>query len=170
MFYQTGGLHPVHLGDRLDKGERYKVLHKLGHGRFSTVWLARDTHLGQYVALKILSADRSISQTHHNNELMFLQYLAERRSSGSGYVGSKYISSGLFRHFWVEGPNGRHLVLVLPVYGPSISHMSRWTTRIRKGVVRQIALQATQGVAYLHSEGICHGVKTPELVQSSQES
>lgn len=109
-----------------------------------------------------------ISQNpRQNNELEFLQYLAERRSSGSGYVGSKYVSSGLPRHFRVEAPNGRHLVLVLPVYGPSISHVSRWTTRIRKGVVRQIALQATQGVAYLHSEGICHGGKTYELVHQA---
>lgn len=58
MFYEIGGIHPVHLGDRVDKGKRYKVIHKLGHGLSSTLWLGRDTHLGRYVALKIFSADR----------------------------------------------------------------------------------------------------------------
>lgn len=38
--YQPGGYHPVHLGDIYC--DRYKVIHKLGFGSYSTVWLARD--------------------------------------------------------------------------------------------------------------------------------
>lgn len=130
----------------------------------STVWLGRDTQLGRYVALKILTADwESSRQLHPYNELEFLEYLGQRKSSSSDHVGSQFIASDLLRHFWVEGPNGSHRVLVLPVYGPSISHMSRWMTRIRKRVVQRIALQATQAVAYLHSGGICHGSKTNGL-------
>jgi serine/threonine-protein kinase SRPK3 len=45
--YQPGGFHPVHLGDTFSKlphseNPRYRILHKLGSGSFSTVWLARD--------------------------------------------------------------------------------------------------------------------------------
>lgn len=40
--YQYGGYHPVHLGERYEGKERYKILHKLGCGSYSTVWLARD--------------------------------------------------------------------------------------------------------------------------------
>ncbi|MCJ1341838.1 hypothetical protein MMC31_000016 [Peltigera leucophlebia] len=50
--YGPGGLHPVHLGHLLD-GSRYKVVHKLGQGTSSTVWLARDRSLCKYVAVKI---------------------------------------------------------------------------------------------------------------------
>lgn len=45
--YCPGGYHPVHIGDSFNGG-RYKILHKLGFGAFSTVWLARDL---QYVQL-----------------------------------------------------------------------------------------------------------------------
>ena len=38
--YRPGGYHPVHLGDIYY--ERYRVIHKLGFGSYSTVWLARD--------------------------------------------------------------------------------------------------------------------------------
>lgn len=40
--YRPGGFHPINLGDALHDG-RYVIRHKLGHGGFSTVWLARDT-------------------------------------------------------------------------------------------------------------------------------
>ena len=38
--YRPGGYHPVHIGEVYR--ERYRVLHKLGYGAYSTVWLARD--------------------------------------------------------------------------------------------------------------------------------
>ncbi|EGU89422.1 hypothetical protein FOXB_00046 [Fusarium oxysporum f. sp. conglutinans Fo5176] len=36
---------------------RYRIEHKLGHGGFSTVWMAYDMHKGKDVALKIMTAD-----------------------------------------------------------------------------------------------------------------
>jgi hypothetical protein len=39
--YAPGGFHPVVLGDTFCDG-RYTIRHKLGHGGFSIVWLARD--------------------------------------------------------------------------------------------------------------------------------
>lgn len=38
--YQSGGFHPVYIGDIFD--ERFKVLNKIGYGRYSTVWLVKD--------------------------------------------------------------------------------------------------------------------------------
>jgi serine/threonine-protein kinase SRPK3 len=55
--YTTGGFHPVHLGDIFKS--QYKVLHKLGYGGFSTIWLALDSHVHQCVAIKIIRADAS---------------------------------------------------------------------------------------------------------------
>ncbi len=39
--YRKGGYHPTHLGDVLNNG-RCKIMHKLGWGGYSTVWLAKD--------------------------------------------------------------------------------------------------------------------------------
>jgi serine/threonine protein kinase len=62
------------------------------------------------------------------------------------------------RQFWVDGPNGRHLCLVFPVLGPDLSKLSRGIySRIKPAFARVVSRKATQALAYLHSNGICHG-------------
>lgn len=39
--YKVDGYHPIHMGDVLNE-DRYKILHKVGWGSYSTVWAARD--------------------------------------------------------------------------------------------------------------------------------
>lgn len=155
--YCPGGLHPVHLDDRLD-GNRYKIIHKLGFGYSSTVWLARDGRDKKYVALKIKEA--GISKSHQ--ELLTLKHISNLKSDHPGRIYSA--ASLLLRHFWINGPNGRHLALVLQICGPSISRLTDWNIRLRTHLARSIALQVTQGLAYLHFEGICHGDLTAENV------
>lgn len=55
--YRAGGYHPVHLHDTLNDGQ-YRVVHKLGYGGYSTVWLCQDTTVAspRYVAVKIIKA------------------------------------------------------------------------------------------------------------------
>ena len=67
QFYQPQEFHPVSIGDIYADG-RYKILHKLGYGGLSTVWLARDLRpqpgdSDTLVALKILSSDSSSKPT-----------------------------------------------------------------------------------------------------------
>jgi len=54
--YEPDGHHPVHLNDVYGKNGQYRVIHKLGHGGFATVWLCRDTgarEATRYIALKL---------------------------------------------------------------------------------------------------------------------
>ena len=68
QLYQPDGFQPVSIGDIYANG-RYKILHKLGYGGSSTVWLARDLrpHPGDsdtLVALKVLSGYASAKPTY----------------------------------------------------------------------------------------------------------
>ena len=48
--------HISTMSSRFPNG-RYRVIHKLGYGSYSTVWLARDQEENWYVALKIATAE-----------------------------------------------------------------------------------------------------------------
>lgn len=87
-------MHPVCVADTFLA--RYRIVHKLGPGSFSTTRLARDERLGRYVAIKVRTYDsdpkevntmtRLVNQTViHNgrsNELIapVLKSLSRRRS------------------------------------------------------------------------------------------
>jgi serine/threonine-protein kinase SRPK3 len=64
--YHPGGYHPISIGDTFDHG-RFRVLHKLGFGGSSTVWLARDQWeeggRRRIVTLKAMRADVSSSNS-----------------------------------------------------------------------------------------------------------
>ena len=145
--YVRGGYHPVHLGDVFEA--RYKVVHKLGYGGFSTVWLARDIVLQRYVAIKVLSAEVS----SEGPELKILNYL---KQSSTDHPGRRYIAF-LLDHFELQGPNGTHLCLVSEVLGPSIACLIGKDLQLRGSVARKVARQLAEAVTFLHSQGVCHG-------------
>lgn len=82
------------------------------------------------------------------------------KDTPSTHPGRQYIAT-LLDSFWIEGPNGSHLCLVSPVAGPVIPEYSRTQPhgRMRVDVAQKIALQATQGLGFLHSIGVGHGGK-----------
>ncbi|KUJ17502.1 kinase-like protein [Mollisia scopiformis] len=151
--YRTGGFHPVHLNDVFKKG-RYTVIHKLGHGGFATVWLARDSIRQRYVALKILAARLS-------RDCPEIETLRRLRNS-ENHEGKTYVMS-LLDHFWINGPNGKHLCVVSEVAGTSIKQFNECpgfksgTRRLRAEVARSVALQAAKGLAFIHFTGTVHG-------------
>lgn len=152
--YRKGGFHPIELGASFKQG-RYGVLHKLGFGGFSTVWLARDRHRNTLIALKVLTAEASQS----NRELRNLHYLdmhaGEHRERAS-------IISNL-DEFAEDGPNGRHTCLVSHIAGPSLAQIFdspgevAGTRRLERSLVPRLARQLAEAVAFLHKLGIVHG-------------
>ncbi|KAL3425199.1 serine/threonine-protein kinase SRPK3 [Phlyctema vagabunda] len=153
--YRPGGFHPVHIGDRFGTAGRFRVIHKLGSGGLATVWLCRDQETQRYVALKIIIADGS-SET--SSELQ----LATREDLDLEAPGGEFITLPR-EYFWHNGPNGRHLCLVLPVLGPRI--LAEWSTfKDPESASRDVALQVTRGLQFLHQNGICHGDFRPSNV------
>ena len=148
--YQPGGFHPVHLGDTLSGG-RYRIIHKLGHGGFATVWLAREESQKRYVALKIMEAETSSTCF----ELEILHHL----EASSDQPGKKHVSSVL-DHFSFEGPNGVHICIVSKVGGPSIAQLNRRLNRkrtLRGALARKLAGQSAHALEFLHSNRVVHG-------------
>ncbi|KAK4230061.1 hypothetical protein QBC38DRAFT_470459 [Podospora fimiseda] len=134
-------------------GNRYKVLHKLGHGGYANVWLCRDASSSCYVAVKIIMADGS-----HPNcpEKRVNRLLAADLSSEL----IQYFCLPL-EEFIISGPNGIHFALVYPALGPRISNLlhlldSDYVLDLGS-TLRTMALHATKAMAILHSHSICHG-------------
>lgn len=65
--YQPGGYHPITIGNILHN--RYQVVDKLGFGGYSTIWLARDIRVNQYVAVKVGTAQSRLRETEVLREL-----------------------------------------------------------------------------------------------------
>ena len=104
--------------------------------------------MDKYVALKIIIADESSDDCA---ELRLVQH----KDLDFDEPGGEYIALPL-DHFYIMGPNGSHLCLVLPVLGPRIPVI--WHTLPEPSkTARSIALQVTRGLQFLHRNGICHG-------------
>ncbi|EKM57592.1 uncharacterized protein PHACADRAFT_170828 [Phanerochaete carnosa HHB-10118-sp] len=149
--YAPGGYHPVRLGDimppqRINSQTQYRILHKLGHGAFATVWLAETLHRSstssstRYVALKICAAR---ADPQHE-----LDVFARLPTDESPNVVQ------LLDGFTLQGPNGRHAVLVHNVLGSLKDAVCLPAGRKQvKNLCRQIA----DGLAIIHRHGIAHG-------------
>ncbi|KAK9317523.1 kinase-like domain-containing protein [Lipomyces starkeyi] len=121
--YRQGGFHPVSIGDRFSRG-RYRILHKLGFGGFSTVWLARD------------------EQSHR----LILQYLEE---SATDHPACDHILS-VFDNFTI-GPNGFHTIHIC--YSPGRRAGSRrlrgsLARKFAKQVTLAVGYLHSRGVAH----------------------
>ncbi|KAL4812261.1 kinase-like domain-containing protein [Aspergillus spinulosporus] len=148
--YKRGGYHPIRLGSSLCDG-RYKIIHKLGWGGYSTVWAARDQRKGNYVAVKIC-----VSETGYNSMVRELNVLKEL-ASRSDY--SQYIMR-LIDNFQLDGPNGTHCCLVFELLGPSVPDMIDMhfsDGRLPGALAKAITKQALLGLDFLHQQKIAHG-------------
>lgn len=155
--YVMGGFHPVHLGDVFN--DRYRILHKLGYGGFSTVWLASDEKEDRRVAMKVIRA----SASSNCSELEILQQLEQNPTE---HPGRGHISS-LLDHFTIQGPNGTHMCLVSEVAGPNVTTLNDspgkvvGSQRLRAYLAKKVARQTVEALQYIHSHELCHGGMLP---------
>ncbi|KAK8052166.1 kinase-like domain-containing protein [Apiospora rasikravindrae] len=148
--YEPGGFHPVHIDDFLCDG-RFEVAHKLGQGGFATVWLCRDHHEERWCALKIMA---SAPSSEEGGDLKVIKRFREKGIDSQKAAAHHIVLPE--EHFWIDGPNGRHLALVTPLLGPSLAYWlqeEERTFEAMTGFCRQMA----KGLKFLHESGICHG-------------
>ncbi|KAF7316214.1 Protein kinase [Mycena indigotica] len=148
--YQPQGFHPIHIGDSFSDG-RYTVLHKLGHGKSSTIWVVHDANDNSLKSLKVVAAWRS------DTEVQVLRHLEanfDEQEEGSQHV------ARMFDAFIHEGPNGRHQCIVGEVLGPNLASYvgNFWASeRFPPEMVRRMFGQIALGVRYLHKRDVAHG-------------
>lgn len=173
--YTAQGFHPVLLGDILpklgtcvddrQKQPRYRIAQKLGHGAFSTVWLARDLSQERFVAVKICQGS---NQAIQSNETIILRQLQQ---AGRENPGQNNIIE-VFDIFTIQGPNGFHECIVMEVVVPFDDAPIR-----RKYSACTIIGQVLRGVDFLHNQGLVHGdphyanfgIAIPQLQQFDEE-
>lgn len=114
--YRPGGFHPVMPGGFLGDNDRFDVWNKLGQGAFGIVWLCFDTDKNKFCALKILRHD--VSNREELPQELKLQQMLQGASLQETW--EKHVAMPLER-FFIVGPNGRHLCIVIPLLGPDIS-------------------------------------------------
>jgi serine/threonine-protein kinase SRPK3 len=158
--YRPGGFHPVLLNDIFKDG-RYTVVHKLGYGTYSTVWLVKDSMTGKYASLKILVSDASKwSGNSGDYETKVLSHICAQHEEDEG---KDYVLQ-LLDHFDHEGPNGVHRCIVTEVLGPSlnVNLADLYPTRtFPTDVIRRFVYQLSLGIKFLHKRNIVHGGTSP---------
>ena len=148
--YRPGGYHPVMIGDLLH--DRYRIVDKLGYGGYSTVWLARDTHLERYVAVKVGIAN---SLPHETKVLRALSVPTSVPSSVRAGLNSIPIP---LDEFEVTGPNGTHPCYTTTPARCNLREVS-FSRLFPLDVARALLGGLILAVAYMHSQGYVHGGK-----------
>ncbi|KAL3475671.1 kinase-like domain-containing protein [Aspergillus californicus] len=144
--YCAGGYHPVMIGDVLH--ERYRIVDKFGCGGYSTVWLAHDTHLEKYVAVKVGIADSA------EHEAKVLRALSVPSQSSSTPLGRNSIPI-LLDEFKLSGPNGIHPCYTTPPARGDLKDMSA-NRLFPLAIARALLAGLVLAIAYVHSRGYVH--------------
>jgi len=157
--YKKGGYHPVRIGDAF-KESRYVVYSKVGWGHFSTVWKAKDTKTGHFVALKIVRSAWQYTEAARD-EIKFLERLA------SEDVKHECCCMHLLDHFHHFGPNGVHECMVFELLGSNLLDLIKLYhyRGIPIKIVKYITKQVLIALDFIHRVcGVIHTDLKPENV------
>lgn len=149
--YRPGGCHPIAIGDELHA--RYRVLYKLGHGSYSTTWLARDALSQKLVALKVGIAESNLHEVDVLSALTTPQNHISFDSPGRAMIPS------ILDSFHIHGTNG-----IRPCYVTAPARASLFDVQeasyhrvFQLNVARALAAQLALAVVFTHSKGSVHG-------------
>ncbi|XP_012726067.2 SRSF protein kinase 1a isoform X2 [Fundulus heteroclitus] len=161
--YCKGGYHHVKVGD-LYNG-KYHVIRKLGWGHFSTVWLAWDTQVKRFVAMKVVKSAEHYTETAVDE----IKLLKSVRNSDPDDPKREMVVQ-LLDDFKISGVNGTHVCMVFEVLG---HHLLKWIIKsnyqgLPLACVKSIIRQVLQGLDYLHTKcQIIHTDIKPENILMS---
>jgi serine/threonine-protein kinase SRPK3 len=159
--YTAGGYYPLQIGHRLGPLQRYHIVHKLGHGGSSTIWLGLDEHMDRYVAVKI-----AVSDLDRPFESSILRSLWIDKENTGNTKSSIATIPAMLDEFEIEGPETegsrrKHHCFVTKPARMSLAEAREVSDRrlFQPLVAHAIAAQLIQAVFFLHSQGIVHAGK-----------
>ncbi|CAM4585122.1 unnamed protein product [Caretta caretta] len=185
--YCAGGYYPVQKGDTFSG--RYQVVHKLGFGYFSTVWLCQDMVEKRHVAVKVAKGGESFAEAAQD-EISLLQCVSSMKKKDR--AGKNIIHC--LDDFKMIGANGFHILqlrihslslsesltflhvcLVFELLGPSLRCLMRshGAQGLPLPFVKKVLQQVLAGLQFLHTNcRIIHTDIKPEniLLQVDEES
>ncbi|KAK2482419.1 hypothetical protein H9L39_04211 [Fusarium oxysporum f. sp. albedinis] len=138
--YPKGFCYPISISDIIV--ERYRIIHKLGHGAFSTVWMAQDLTDNRDVALKILMLGSPDDRDCQMQSEIFST--------------AKDLTYLLLYHrtFLLPSPHGQHRVFVFPPQGPNLRNYPPRKAPIATRML--FAVQLLKALKALHEAEIVH--------------
>jgi|GEM_PF-1224119 len=154
----------------------FEIIRETGRGGMSVVYLARDTVLDREVALKVLGADRSLSETvkqrflnearaaaglNHPNIVKIFRY---GQTDRHGFIAMDYISNGTFDQWLLlhdrnSAEGRREIVLAIESIAEALEHAHRAGV-IHRDVKPTNILMDRQGRPYLADFGIARMLDT----------
>ncbi|KAG6247510.1 hypothetical protein E4U23_003725, partial [Claviceps purpurea] len=135
--------------------ERYRIVHKLGYGAFSTVWLAIDEHVGKHVAIKVGTSDSD------HSELGILSRMSQSVVRGNIRDDKTSLIPAVLDKLELSGPNGTHPCLVTrPARWNLQDHDAKEASGKRLSqldAARSLAAQLAMALSHVHDRGYAHG-------------
>ncbi|KAK9792156.1 putative Protein kinase domain-containing protein [Seiridium cardinale] len=148
--YRQGGYHPIIPGDFLGDDRRYEVVHKLGSGESSTVWLCHDTSESSWIAIKVLTADLSVGPDPYATFWESVNGTSIEEIESAHLVVHK-------REFWLQGPNGKHRCFILPVLGrPAGDHYMELRDSNLPRLLKHRCYQIVEAEHFIQARGLHH--------------
>lgn len=149
------GYLPTHIGDTLGQ---YQILHKLGSGIHSVVWLAKRLYSGttpKFVAIKVFSM-RCTDVDTNNGILNIIDNARKERLSLQVAQGLHHLNK-MLDQFCIEGPVKRHVCIVIELVGPSLRMVTAYGRSLPRGHLLRFAVQIANALLALHHLRIIHG-------------
>ena len=136
--------------------EKYKVIEKLGSGRFSRVWKVLNTEDDKHYALKIYKSSKDYDD-YYKNEIQVYTILGDDVPST---IVKKY------DNFEIEDEHGSHGCLLFELCGSNLIKLLDQSddNKLPEPIVKYIVKQVLEALKFIHSKNLIHTDIKPENI------
>jgi serine/threonine protein kinase len=132
------------------KKSNYKILHKIGQGGMSTVYLAHDITLDRKVAIKTLRVGSHRWSVEGQKRKMLLRFLQEARAA------ARLNHPNIVSIYHIGSMNGTFYIAMEYLEGQSFRDLLESRDRLSVDTILSLLIQVCSGLEFAHSHGIIH--------------